>query len=259
MEKALDILLMFNPHQQDLSALEISERLGLPLSTTYKYLKALRNKDFIDKDSRSKRFHLGWTVFQIVNQHSADLGLLDIALPELKTLVDEIGETAFLTVVSGDRSMCLEKVDSTRLVKISHERGSGRPLHLGASGKILLAYQEADFVSGYLERKQAEKRPAVPEDLSRQLDDIRARGYAFSDSELDSDAVAVAAPVFDDSGFLAAGLTVAGPKERMNENKLGTWITAVRDRARNMSRCLGCPETVLVPDSHTLGAVSANV
>lgn len=255
MEKALDILLMFNPGQQELSATEISERLGLPLSTTYKYLKALRNKDFIAKDDSSKRFHLGWTIFSINSQVSADHGISDVAFTEMKELVTAVGETALLTVVSGDKSMCLERVESSRLVKISHERGSIRPLHAGASGKILLAYQEADFLSDYFNRKRLQDHYLNEDAICSQLEDIRRQGYAFSDSELDIDAVAVAAPVFNHTSRLVAGLTVAGPKDRTNMNKLGVWTEAVRAGAQRMSRRLGCPEDILIPNSHSHGAV----
>jgi DNA-binding IclR family transcriptional regulator len=254
MEKALDILLLFNSDRQEMSATDISEAMGIPLSTTYKYLKALREKDFINKDNCSNHFHLGWTIFQIVNHHTDGRRISDIAYSEMRSLAANIGETILLTVISGQKALCLEKVDSSHLVKISHDRGSVRPLHSGASGKILLAFQASDFISAYCDRDFSLSSDQEST-IYQQLELIRRQGFAFSDSELDSGAVAVAAPVFNHTSRLVAGLTVAGPKDRMNKNKLGTWTQLVREKARIMSRSLGCPDNVLYPDSHALGAV----
>lgn len=258
MEKALDILLLFNSDRQEMSATDISEAMGIPLSTTYKYLKALREKDFINKDSCSNRFHLGWTIFQIVNFHTDGRRISDVAYSEMRSMATNVGETILLTVVAGQKALCLEKVDSSHLVKISHERGSVRPLHVGASGKILLAFQNPDFVSEYFDRDFVFSS-GQENIIFQQLELIRQQGYAFSDSELDSGAIAVAAPVFNHTSQLVAGLTVAGPKDRMSKNKLGTWTKLVREKARIVSRSLGCPDNVLYPDAHTLGAVSAKV
>lgn len=255
MEKALDILLLFNSERQELSATDISESMGIPLSTTYKYLKVLRSKDFIAKDSCSSCFHLGWTIFQIVNCRNDGRRVADVAFSEMKSLAAEIGETVLLTVISDHKALCLEKVDSSRLVKISHERGSVRPLHTGASGKVLLAFQPSDFVSTYFDQHHlfsAENGVSI----YQQLKQIRKQGYAFSDSELDAGAVAIAAPVFNHTSQLVAGLTVAGPKDRMN-HKLGAWTRMVREKAHVMSQRLGCPADVMIPNSHAPGAVSA--
>jgi len=254
MEKALDILLLFNSDRQELSATDISDAMGIPLSTTYKYLKALREKDFINKNSCSNKFHLGWTIFQIAIRHNDERRISDLAYCEMRSLAAAVGETILLTVLSDQKALCLEKVDSCRLVKISHDRGSVRPLHVGASGKILLAFQAPEFVSSYLGR---DPLPRIDQEsrIDLQLQAIRQQGFAFSDSELDCGAIAIAAPVFNHTRQLVAGLTVAGPRDRMDNNKLGTWTQMVREKADILSRRLGCPDEVLSPNSHALGAV----
>jgi IclR family acetate operon transcriptional repressor len=47
--------------------------------------------------------------------------------------------------------------------------------------------------------------------LKDHLREIRKRGYAFSDQEVDRDVRAVAAPILNSLGELVAGLSLAGP------------------------------------------------
>jgi len=48
LEKAIDILTYFYSENQEFSAQEISGRLSIPLSTTYKYLDVLLKNGFWD-------------------------------------------------------------------------------------------------------------------------------------------------------------------------------------------------------------------
>jgi DNA-binding IclR family transcriptional regulator len=48
-----------------------------------------------------------------------------------------------------------------------------------------------------------------------ELDRIRNQGFAFTVGELDAGAAAVAAPILDRRGRIAAGLSVAGPEQRV--------------------------------------------
>lgn len=256
LENALDILFLFNDSRKMLSAADISADLQLPLSTTYKYLKVLQSRDFIMKDADNKKYSLGWTIFQIGNRKYSGIKLENLALTEMKALQADCLETILLTVLSGQQAHCVEKVASTRLIKIGHERGGHHPVHVGASGRILLAYQSSSFQTEYLSQATFVETNTTSR-LIEQLECIRRQGHAFSDSELDSGSVAVSAPIFNHAEQLVAGLTVAGLKDRLVETSLNLWTTMVKERARNISRILGCPDDFLKNSLHTSGAVAA--
>jgi DNA-binding IclR family transcriptional regulator len=81
-------------------------------------------------------------------------------------------------------------------------------MHRGASGKILAAYLPPDERDRLIE---AAGRPGLAAELNR----IRADGYVFTAGELDQGAAALAAPILDRRGRIAAGLSVAGPADRI--------------------------------------------
>jgi len=78
------------------------------------------------------------------------------------------------------------------------------------------------------------------EPLQAHLREIRKRGYAFSDQEVDRDVRAVAGPILNGLGELVAGLSVAGPAYRMNKKKINDLRRLVVEYAQRISIQLGC-------------------
>jgi DNA-binding IclR family transcriptional regulator len=78
-----------------------------------------------------------------------------------------------------------------------------------------------------------------PVRLKNELKLIRSRGFAYSDSEVDYGARAAAAPVFDAKGKIAAGITVAGPRDRINDETVKQLIDMVKKCAVKISSDLG--------------------
>ena len=98
-------------------------------------------------------------------------------------------------------------------------------MHLGASGKVLAAYLEpaererllaAPDDDALAASARADPRPRLGDHQRR----ARRRGRAR-----------VAAPVLDARGRLLAGLSLAGPTERMRAAGLDAMVTAVRAAA----------------------------
>ncbi|SDO34232.1 IclR family transcriptional regulator [Desulforhopalus singaporensis] len=242
-EKALDILTTFDFEHPEISAQEISDRLSIPLSSVYKYLEILSRKGFLSKSPDSKKYILGLTIFQMLNVCIVGKKLIDIALSEMELLREETGETIYLTVPKGWEVMCLEKVDSKRLIKLSINRGETKPIYAGADGKVVLAYQDQSFIEEFCEvvtfQKFTENTPVDCDQLLEQIETIREHGFAYSDSELDEGAIAVAAPIFDHKKKLAAVLAIAGPKDRGSDAKVSRWAELVMEKSQKISRNLG--------------------
>ena len=243
LEKAIDILNHFYSENQTFSAQEISSQLSIPLSTTYKYLDVLLKKGFLSKDPDTKKFFLGLTIFKMGNLVAAKIKPIDVALPHMDDLAKLSGETVTLTMLVGWESLCVEKIESHRRIKLSVTRGDTLPLHAGGSSKILLAYQEEAFVDAMVENAGlvalTEKTITDPDRLKKELKSIREGGYAFSDSEVDHGAKSAAAPVFNAKGRLVAGISVAGPAERINAETAQKLIEMVIESAAKISSDLG--------------------
>jgi len=237
LEKAIEILSLFEPEHQGLSAHEISKRLGIPLSTTYKYLDIFIRKEFLSKDMYSKKIFLGRKIFKLGNRAAERFSIVGVAFPYMNSLSQQSREAVILTVIYGMEALCVESIESPRMVSLSVKKGATLPLHAGSSQKILLAYQDESFIDTLIESrglvKLNENTITDPQQLKRELELIREQGFAQSDSEVDSGAGAVAAPIFDHDERLAAGLTIVGPTDRIlfeNRDKLIGMVTDIAQR-----------------------------
>jgi len=243
LDKGLDILCCFDFEKKAQSAQSISERLNIPLSTTYRYLMTLGKRGFLVRDSGTKAFKIGFMLFKLGNIVSSQMKLVDIVLPHMKSLSSDSGETVLLTVINGREAMCLEKVETNKMIKLSLERGLCLPLHAGASSKILLAYQKESFINSMLKNTALARftKNTITDAtlLKKELKRIRKQGFAFSDQEADLGAKAIGAPIFNHKGELVAGLSIAGPKERITNKNIPKLIRLVQGAAEKASHDLG--------------------
>ena len=243
LEKAVDILSYIYAENQAFSAQEISSQLSIPLSTTYKYLDVLSKKGFLSKDPDVKKFFLGLTIFKMGNLVATKIKPIDVAQRHMNDLATQSGETVTLTIIHGWESLCVEKIESHRRIKLSVATGDTLLLHAGGSSKILLAYQDDAFVDAMIKNvglvALTENTITDPVRLKKELKLIRSQGFAYSDSEVDYGARAAAAPVFDSMGKIAAGITVAGPRDRINDEKVKQLIDMVIECSEKISSDLG--------------------
>ena len=164
----------------------------------------------------------------------------------MQKLRDQVGEAVNLIVRDQFEAVYVEKVDTIHPVRIYNEHPGRRvPMYAGACPRILLSYmsqadQEAYFQNVVLLPIGRGTMTDVGE-LRAALDAAKQNGYTVSHSELQDDTSAVAAPVFDHTGEIAAGLSIAGLSTRFGDDVLPSLIQRVKDAARQCSLLLGYP------------------
>ncbi len=235
-DRAIDVLLLFNEQRPVLTAEEVAELLEMSRSTTYRYLLSLRSYGLVEEGNTNGEFRLGPAVFQLARVARKGLGLSEVALPVMRELVDQTGESALLTCRSGLHVVCVERVESPHIVRLSYERGQVLPLHAGAAAKVLLAYLKPSEIDAVLSAAPlphyTERTVTDPDTLLTQLKDIRAKGYAVTDGEVDVGVRGVAAPILGTNEQAIAGISVAGPAFRLDDSILPAVIAAVQNAAR---------------------------
>ncbi|PIE64868.1 MAG: hypothetical protein CSA26_05925 [Desulfobacterales bacterium] len=240
LEKAVDILDLYDIDRREYSAKEISEKLNIPLSSIYKYLEFLTKRQLLRRKPRTNLYGLGFMIARLGYVMDKDMEILKIARPHLEALCRETGETAFLTMLTGEEALTLDPVEPQRLVKFTIASGRRLPLSTGATSRILLAHKEEAFIEHYLATASFQRltgKTIVDADALRaDLVQIRKQGYALSDSEVDVGARAVSVPLFDQNGRIFAGLSVAGPSERITDQIVEQLIVLLKKRVVIMER-----------------------
>jgi IclR family KDG regulon transcriptional repressor len=246
-----EILNCFNADQPVLNLTAISDRLGLARSTTHRLLTALEHQGFLARTPTGQGYHLGYQLLRWGALAQTTLDLRNEALPILRELSTGTGETAILSVRDGSVGICMEKVDSTQPVRLAMHAGQHLYLHAGASAKVLLAFLPEEDIRHIL--SQIDLLPLEhntltdPDLLLRELKEIRMRGFATSFEETDSGAMGVAAPVYDHTGQVVAGIGIAAPLARVSPAHVPGLSERVLQASRDLSLRLGAGDCLASP------------
>ena len=216
---------------------ELTQACGLAKSTTSRLLTALERSGLVRRDS-SGGFRPGEVFVSYAWRGGAEAGLVDVAQPYLGRLGEATGETINLGVASRGMVEQIAQVDSTYLIGGTNWVGLSVPLHCAALGKVLLAFGAAELPSGRLERR-TERTITSRGALDQELRQVRRRGYAVTDEELEPGLVAVAAPVYRDGGTVVAALSVSGPATRLRKARIPAIAARCAAEAQGLSAVLG--------------------
>ena len=198
----------------------LAERCDLPPSTTYRLLADLERHGLVARDGR-RGVTLGLLVLDFARslEELLEQTLVQPARDVMRALARAHGETALLTAPGGTHAMCLASVESPQhAVRLSYDRWRTAPMHLGASGKVLLAHLDDAHAERILAAPPPHPSGGAQLDVATvrgQIAATRRDGHLVTHGELDDGATAVAAPVLDPRGRPVAALSVAGPSERM--------------------------------------------
>ena len=227
----------------DLGITELAIQLGLGKSVVHRLVTALRDAEYLSHNVATRRYSLGPKAVRLGLVAVGQLNVRERALPYLHALARSTGETATLSLRTGDHRIYAQQVESAQPVRQSIQIGVEAPLYVGASGKAMLAYVESDALAAVLRQaRQATTANGQPLDvraLKADLRCIRQRGFATSQSERIVGAASAAAAVFDHRGDVVASISVAGVTVRHTQADLLRFGALVVHEAGQLSAELG--------------------
>jgi len=216
----------------------LSERSGLPKSTTSRLVGALERRGLVRRVGAAGHLHPGSVLVRYARRETGEAELVDLAAGSLDRLAEASGETVNLGVPSPDAVEQLAQRDSRHYLGSTNWVGRRVPSHGSAVGKVFFAFGAIPLPDGPLEPlapRTIVRRPA----LLRDLEQTRARGYAIAIEELEPGLWAVAAPVRDASGTVIAALSISGPTVRLRRGLVEELGALVSDEAALLSTLLG--------------------
>ncbi len=241
--RALDVLSFFGRHTgRTLGVTEISKELGLSKAVVHRILTTLVEKGYISLDLETRRYSLGVEVLMLGLSYLDRVDVRALALPVMRELVEETGETSTLSIRTGDTRIYLDQITPPTDVKMSVRLGHPYPLHAGSSSKAILAFMSEEEREHYLTRGPLDPwTPTTITDadaLRDELAEIRRRGFARSLAERQAGAASIAAPVLDHRGLPVAAISICGPMERF-ESQMEEAAASVVRAARGLSVAFG--------------------
>lgn len=244
-ERACDVLaLICADARRTLGVKELSLALGLSMSTVHRLLAALVNKGFVAQEAGSRKYRIGPKILDFTLNYLRHLDLREVALPHMQRLRDETRETVTVSMRDGKWRIYLAQIESPQEIRQTVDIGRRVPLHVGGSGKAMLAFLDEPEREDYLTQPQltpAVEGPVDVANLRRDLAETQRRGYASSRSERLPGAASVAAPIRDFRGQVVGCLSISGPAGRFTDALVAKFGPLAKHAAEDISRSLGAP------------------
>ncbi len=229
LEKTFKIidLLGDSPHGIRLS--ELSRMLDLPESSIHHILKMLRSHDYVEQDSDTKRYVLGFRFLSVGSKILNNLDIRAIAYNHLRGLHQKINETINLTILRNGQVTFIDKIQKVGGLSLDTYLGFSTDPHTAASGKVLLSELGREAIQQIYRNKplRAYGKNTITSlaRLYEDLGNIRMQGYAIDNEEHYEGVRCVAAPIRSRNKIIAAisatGSIFSMTMERINQELIG--------------------------------------
>ncbi|HSE40289.1 MAG TPA: IclR family transcriptional regulator [Acidobacteriota bacterium] len=240
--RALTLLKLFTDAQPEWALKDLVKRTKLNKSTLFRLLTALESEGLISRDPISETYRLGPEIIALGGRALRSNPLQIIGRDELKSLAEKTRETASLEVLSGKDVVILEEVVGDRVLSGIASIGTRWPAFATSTGLAILSRLPDPDVQEILKSPLTQFTPKTitsPEQLRRELFNIKQRGFAVADEVLELGYVAIGAAIVNHDGEVAGAISIGGPKVRLTTDRVNEYGGIVRAAALRISSRLG--------------------
>lgn len=239
-------VLEFISTNQPVKPAEIAARLGLTRTNVHRLLTTLMDVGYVTRDEK-RGYRLTFKVFKLGSRVPLSQDLREIAKPLMVSLGRVVNENVYLTVLYGHMVIAIEEVKSNNPLSLNPDVTYSYPIHTCASGKNFLAWMDPEDRTRLLQDFDLEQRTPWTitsiQEIDAELTRTREQGYATEIMEFSDDLNSYSAPIFDYRGKIVANISVSGPAQRANREKLEGHLDKLLETARSISLQLGRKNT----------------
>jgi DNA-binding IclR family transcriptional regulator len=223
LERGLRILAEFTAREPVLGAPELSKRIGIPRTTTFRLLQTLEALGFLERVNGDRYFRLGVAVLRLGFEYLSSLELTDVGTPLLERLRDATGLSAHLLIRDQRDVVFVAKAQAhdPMFSSVKVHVGTRLPAHATVHGQVLMGDLSFDELRQLYPEAQLERftdrTPATVEELNERVRESAKLGYAVSEASFERGISVVTAPVRDQTGRIVAALTVTVPRSDIGD------------------------------------------
>jgi len=242
--RGLRLLALFSERQRSLRLTDMASLTGMAVPTAYRLVMTLVSESFLERLPDGS-YRPGVAVLKLGFSALQGLDLVQLATSHLQRLAEATGETVNMAVLQEDQVLYLVRIRNADLVTANIGVGSTLPAVHTSIGKLLLAnLPVADLTArlsaGSYRGGTGPRAIRNLRDLRKDLNQVRADGYAVQDEELAHGLRSVAGPVRDSTGRTVAGVNVAVQASQWTRDRLVDEIVPqLLSTCRDISHSLG--------------------
>lgn len=238
---------LMNVPDQRIGVRALAATFNEPPSTMHRVLSALVEEGLVERDADTGLYNLGLEMVRLAHTAVERVPAQKIAVPHLRRLAGETGETALLGLYDRTRQevMFTAAVESPQPLRYVNLMRTWLPLHAGATGLAILAFLPEQEREAFLKSRKftaiTERTITDRRKLAQIVERIRRNGYACSQGQRTPGAVGIAAPIFGPSGEVIGDVIITLPEQRFERSREREFAEHVMRCARRVTHELGGP------------------
>ncbi len=241
-EKSVAVIDLLARTKGRLTQTEIVKATGFNKSSAHRILAILIGSDLVHYDEQDRTYSTGPKLLSWARSawEKIDLGLIEDQ--DLIDLAEKTGMNVALSVRS-EHTATFIRTRVPHPYRLAVKTGGQSELHNTAAGKVLLTYMTDEQRTAYFEQAHLERFTETTlttrEDLERDMDAIRTRGYAISDREEFFQVVGIAVPILDYDERIMAALSLWIPLRIASLDELLAQAGTLMETAEGLSERFG--------------------
>ncbi|MFC0323571.1 DNA-binding transcriptional regulator KdgR [Gallibacterium melopsittaci] len=240
--KVFSILEMLS-EQKDIGITELSQKLMMSKSTTYRFLQTMKNLGYVYQEDDSDKYSLTLKLFELSSRSLEYTDLVSFADKEMQYISELTGETLHLGILDTHEIVYLHKIDSKYNLRMYSRIGRRNPLYSTGIGKILLSGLTDEQVRAILSKvefiQHTKNTVTNVEQLILEIHSIREKHYAEDNEEQEEGITCIATPVYNHLGNIIAGLSISLPSIRFKEKDRPYLVNLLQQAGKHISERLG--------------------
>ena len=246
-DRVLTILELLAARRRWYSLSEISQELGIPLSSLHGILRTMQRRGWLAVDETNTRFGIGVQALLVGSSYPRSDPLVARADPVLDWLSETTGETVHYGRIEGAHIVYLAKRESRYQLRIYTPVGKRIPVHATSLGKAILAQhpdEEARKILDWPLERLTPHTLATPEALFADLAAIRERGCAIEmeESDVGLGCVAVTVP---GQAALSDAISITAPTVRLDPERVRQLASLLASARRMLEGQVSVPAEAL--------------
>jgi IclR family transcriptional regulator, KDG regulon repressor len=234
---ALDVLEELSKSGGEVGVTDLSNRLKLHKNNVFRLLATLELRGYVDQNLETEDYRLGVKSLQLGQAYLTQSSLVARALPILKHLSADIGETVSLAVLQNGEVRFPLSIESKRPVKVAPRVAVSFQAKQSAVGRLLMA-QLPDAILVEMLSGNSPQDAAI----QNQLTDLRAQGVIFDRGAIEADVVSIGKVIRKTGNEVVGAIEVLVPQYRAQVESV---MPKIDEAVHQLSTALGAAKVPL--------------
>lgn len=258
LERGFTILECLGDRPDGMSVAEVSRKTGLHRATTHRILEVLCGLGYAHKSRQGARYFVGFSLARFGLQSMIVARVASVARPILRRIAFELDELVHLGALQGIQAFYCDRIAPPGAMRLDIHVGDFQDAHATSIGKCLLAYRDVREVEGYYKgatlRAYTKRTITGTPTLIKELERVRAQGFAVNNEELMIGVRSIAAGLVNPAGRATCAISVTGPVTRLTDDRVPVIGRFMRQTAETIVEELTAPSAPVA--QHTDGRPS---